>query len=146
MSNSSDRSDLKSKLLKASAEQLFAAFSKPDRVARWWGPDGFSSTMHQFEFVEDGIWRLTLHSPDGGNFENEYRVLRIEPNRRIELDHPSNEHHFVLSLEFQAQGENTLVHWQQRFDSVEHYAPLAEFLAQANEQVLARLEAEALRV
>lgn len=137
--------DSRSKLMNASVDEIFAAFSDPVRVARWWGPDGFTSTMHQFEFSEGARWQLTLHGPEGGSFDNTYQVLQIEPGRRIVLDHPSEDHHFVLSLEFEPQGARTLVHWQQRFDRVEDYAPIADFLAQANEQVLARLEAEAQR-
>lgn len=137
--------DSRSRLMHASVEQIFSAFSDADRLARWWGPDGFTSTIHDFAFCEGATWQLTLHGPDGGNFANTYRVLRIEAGRTIVLDHPSDDHHFVLSLDFEALGEQTRVHWQQRFDRIEDYAPIADFLALANEQVLARLEAEAQR-
>ncbi|UXY13627.1 SRPBCC domain-containing protein [Chitiniphilus purpureus] len=136
------RSDVRTKLIEATPAQVFAAIRDPSKVARWWGPDGFSSTIHQFEFHPGGWWRLTLHGPDGTDFPNEYRLVRIEPDRMVQIAHPSPDHCFVLTIELTRRGDATLVSWQQTFDQAEHYQPLAEFLAQANEQVLARLAAE----
>ena len=33
---------------------VFEAFRSPGRLARWWGPEGFSSTFDTFEFREGG--------------------------------------------------------------------------------------------
>ena len=145
MPTSAKHSDSRSKSILATPEQIFAAFSDPARLARWWGPDGFRSTIHQFEFFEGGTLRLTLHAPDGANYENLYQLRRITPYRLIEIDHPAPDHDFVLNLEFVEQGAVTVVHWHQRFAHSEQYTSIAEFLAQANEQVLTRLEAEVLR-
>ena len=137
------RSDIRTRLIPATPSQLFAAMRDPSRVARWWGPEGFTSTIHEFQFEPAGKWRLTLHGPDGKAYPNEYRVVRIEADRLLEVDHPSDDHHFSLIIRLVQQGEATLVAWQQTFDTVEHYRPLADFLAQANEQVLQRLAAQA---
>ena len=51
-------------------------------------------------------------------------------------------HHFVLTIEVQAQGANTLVAWRQTFDTADHYQRIASFIAVANEQNLERLAAE----
>ncbi|MCA9787563.1 MAG: SRPBCC domain-containing protein, partial [Candidatus Cloacimonetes bacterium] len=48
------RSDSRSRFLSATPEQVFAAMSDPERVARWWGPDGFTNTIHQFDFTVGG--------------------------------------------------------------------------------------------
>lgn len=144
MSAIEPRSDIRAQTVEAPASEVFAALSDPARVARWWGPDGFTSTIHEFPFQVGGTWRLTLHGPDGASYPNEYRVLRLEAGRLLELDHPSENHHFVLTITLTPQGTGTRVDWQQTFDTAEDYQPLAGFLAQANEQVLARLSREAL--
>ena len=59
------RSDTKSTFIAATPAQVFAAMNDPARVARWWGPDGFGNTMHQFDFRPGGTWLLTMHEPDG---------------------------------------------------------------------------------
>lgn len=138
------RSDIRTHLIAASPSQVFAAMSDPDRVARWWGPDGFSSTMHIFDFQPGGSWVLTMHAPDGTDYPNESRFTRLEPGALFEIEHFSG-HHFFLTLQLHASGEGTQVHWQQTFDTVEHYARIAQFVAGANAQNLQRLAAEVLR-
>ena len=32
---------------------VFAALAAPDRLARWWGPDGFANTFDVFDFQPD---------------------------------------------------------------------------------------------
>lgn len=138
------RSDIRSHYIAAPPVQVFAAMSDPDRVARWWGPDGFSSTIHIFDFQPGGSWVLTMHAPDGTDYPNESRFTRLEPGALFEIEHFSG-HHFFLTLQLHASGEGTQVHWQQTFDTVEHYARIAQFVAGANAQNLQRLAAEVLR-
>jgi len=138
------RSDTRSHFIAASPSTVFAAMSDPDRVARWWGPDGFSSTMHTFDFQPGGSWVLTMHAPDGTDYPNESRFTRIVPDALWEIEH-LNGHHFTLTLELKPSGEGTEVCWRQTFDTVEHYQALANFVAAANQQNLERLAAELLR-
>lgn len=138
------RSDVRHKRVAASPSQVFAAMSDPERVARWWGPTGFTNTIHQYEFVEGGTWLLTMHGPDGRNYPNRSRFTRIVRDQLFEIEH-LNGHHFLLTLELNPQGEGTDVTWRQTFDTIEHYEALAEFVAAANEQNLERLAAEVLR-
>ncbi len=135
------RSDSRSKLISATPEQVFAALCTPERVARWWGPAGFTNTIHTFDFVPGGQWLLTMHGPDGKNYPNESRFSRIEPGRLFEIEHFSG-HHFFLTLELAADTTGTLLHWRQTFDTVEHYQRIAAFVAGANEQNLERLARE----
>lgn len=53
----------------------------PDRVARWWGPTGFTNTIQQYDFEPGGRWLLTMHGPDGTNYPNESRFTRLVPWR-----------------------------------------------------------------
>ncbi len=111
------------------------------RVARWWGPEGFTNTIHAFEFRPGGKWLLTMHGPDGKNYPNESVFVRVVPDRIFEIEHLTG-HHFLLTIELESQGANTIVHWRQTFDTVEHYERIAQFVAGANEQNLDRLAAE----
>lgn len=138
------RSDVISKLLSASPSEVFAAMSDPDRVARWWGPEGFTNSIHQFDFFPGGKWILTMHGPDGRDFPNESRFTRIEADRLFEIEHLSG-HHFMLTIELLPETGGTEVKWRQTFDTVEHYQRMAEFVASANEQNLERLAAEVQR-
>lgn len=70
--------------------------------------------------------------------------MHAEPDRSVRIDHPSNDHYFLLTIELTQEGASTLVSWQQTFKSVEQYRQVADFVAQASAQVLARLAAEVL--
>lgn len=119
--------------------------SDPHRVARWWGPTGFTNTIHQFEFKPGGRWLLTMHGPDGKDYPNESRFTRIVADQVFEIEH-FNGHHFLLTIELMPIDGGTEVRWQQTFDTVEHYQRIAEFVASANEQNLERLAAEVQRM
>lgn len=144
MESIGSRSDTRSLLLDASTDQVFAAINDPARIARWWGPDGFTNTIRTFEFVEGGRWVLTMHGPDGKDYPNESRFVRIVPGKCVVIEHFSG-HHFFLTLELAARGQSTLLKWQQTFDSREHYACVASFVATANQQNLKRLSIEVQR-
>ncbi len=64
------RSDIRSFFIAATPAQVFAAMRDPVRVARWWGPDGFTNTIHTFDFQPGGRWLLTMHGPDGTDYPN----------------------------------------------------------------------------
>ena len=78
------RSDIRSVVIAATPAQVYATLSDPARIARWWGPDGFTSTIHRFEFHPGGQWILTMHGPDGTDYPNESRFTRLEPERLFE--------------------------------------------------------------
>lgn len=137
------RADARSTFIAATTAQVYAALSDAGRIARWWGPDGFTSSIHQFDFHPGGIWRLTMHGPDGTDYPNESRFTRLTPDKLFEIEHLSG-HHFVLTIELQATGSGTQVHWRQVFDTIDHYERIAQFVAGANEQNLRRLAAEVL--
>ena len=139
------RSDIRQKLIAAPPAAVFSALGDPARVARWWGPAGFTNTIHEFDFTPGGRWLLTMHGPDGKDYPNESRFVRVDADRVFEIEH-LNGHHFVLTLELVPSGDATLVKWRQTFDTVEHYERIASFVATANEQNLERLAAEVQRV
>jgi uncharacterized protein YndB with AHSA1/START domain len=138
------RSDSRRKIIAAAPSEVFAAMSDPNRVARWWGPAGFTNTIHVFEFTNGGRWLLTMHGPDGKNYPNESRFTRVVTNQVFEIEH-LNGHHFFLTLELTPSDAGTEVRWRQTFDTAEHFNQIADFVAAANEQNLERLAAEVLR-
>ncbi len=144
--STAEREFAHSRWIDASPEQIFAAIADPARLSRWWGPDGFTSTIEVFEFRRGGTWRLVLHAPDGANYPNENQFADIVAPHRVVVEHLGAPHHFVLTITLTAQGTRTLVGWQQVFDTADEKQRVAGFVAPANEQNLDRLAAEALRV
>ena len=134
-----------SRVVNASRQHVFRVFREPQHLAQWWGPNGFRSTIHQFEFREGGRWQLTLHGPDGTDYRNQYVVVEIVEPERIVISHPDPAHEFQLIVTLAVAGENkTELRWRQVFSSRQHFEEVKTVVAEANEQVLDRLEAQAL--
>src|SRR5580658_8139474 len=94
----------------ASAEQVFAAISDPQRLARWWGPAGFSNTFHICDFKNGGRWSLIMHGPDGKNYPNENGFAEIEFLRKVVVQHVS-EPKYRLTIALTPSARGTVVSW-----------------------------------
>ena len=134
-----------SRLVDATPEQVFDAFARPERLARWWGPDGFSSSFEVFDLRPWGAWRFVMHGPDGTDYPNTNVFRTVDAPHRVEVEHLSDDHHFVLAITFTPRGSRTLVGWQQTFDTAEQKRQLAPWVEPANEQNLDRLQREVAR-
>ncbi|HWA92800.1 MAG TPA: SRPBCC domain-containing protein [Rhizomicrobium sp.] len=65
----------------APRELVWDAFTKPEHIARWWGPGKYAITVHEFDVRPGGKWRIS-HS-DGSKiveFFGEYREV-VKPLR-----------------------------------------------------------------
>jgi uncharacterized protein YndB with AHSA1/START domain len=144
--STADRECVHSRLIDAPRERVFRAFAEPHHLARWWGPNGFSSTFEVFEFQPGGIWRFVMHGPDGTNYPNESVFREIIVPERVVFEHLSEGHHFFMTITLAAHGDQTLVGWRQVFDTAAHKQRIAAFVEQANEQNLDRLAAEVRNV
>jgi len=83
----SDREIVVSRVIEGAQDLVFAAYSEAAHLSHWWGPNGFTTTTHSFEFGPGGIWNFTMHGPDGTDFPNWIEWLEISPPERIVLRH-----------------------------------------------------------
>jgi uncharacterized protein YndB with AHSA1/START domain len=127
----------------ATMEQVFGAISNPERLARWWGPAGFTNTFKVCEFRNGGRWSFTMHGPNGANYPNESVFAEIEPQRKVVVQHVS-EPKFRLAIVLTASARGTVVSWSQEFDDSKVARRLEQIVVPANEQNLDRLSAEVL--
>ena len=131
-----------SREIPATVEQVFAAFN-PKRLARWWGPAGFTNTFYTCEFKVGGRWSFTMHGPDGRSYPNENIFAEIEPLRKVVVLHPS-EPKYRLTITLNPSGAGTSVSWSQSFESSEVASRIEHIVVPANEQNLERMMAEVL--
>ena len=64
------------RLLNAPRALVFEAWTDPHHVAQWWGPNGFTNTIHEMDVTPGGVWRFVMHGPDGVDYPN--RIVYIE--------------------------------------------------------------------
>jgi uncharacterized protein YndB with AHSA1/START domain len=133
-----------SRVIPAPIEHVFAAISDPERLARWWGPAGFTNTFHVCEFRTGGRWVYTMHSPNGGNPDNESLFELIEPPHKLVIRHTSLPL-YRLTIKLTPSEDGTLVSWSQDIDDPEVAKRIEKIVVPANEQNLDRLTDEVMR-
>jgi len=114
LSNVNDREILLTRLLDAAPDQVFDAWSKPENIGEWWGPNGFTTTTHTMDFKPGGIWIYTMHGPDGTDYPNWVQYTTIIASERIEYMHGGElgePAHFRVKVKFEnLHGKTRLTH------------------------------------
>ncbi len=128
----------------ATPAAVFAAIQDPTRLARWWGPEGFTNTFHTCDVRPGGDWLFTMHGPDGQDYANEARFLELVAPERVVIRH-LNLPHFDLTITLTPTATGTTVSWSQVFEDVAFAEHARDFLLTANAQNKARLAAEVAR-
>lgn len=111
-----DREIVLVKLLNHSRAKVFAAWTDPEALAQWYGPDGLDIETHEVDISEDGIWRFDMVGVFEGRpqrFPNLVRFLEIVPNERIVMDHgspdPNDPDRFRVTVTFDEQSDGKTV-------------------------------------
>ncbi|MEZ5842637.1 MAG: SRPBCC family protein [Hyphomicrobiaceae bacterium] len=72
------------RVLRASAERVYRAFTDRDALVKWLPPNGYTATMHSFEAKVGGGYRMSFTSLASGKGHSfEVRFLELVPARRI---------------------------------------------------------------
>ena len=127
-----------SRVLAYRPDTVFAAFEKPETLATWWGPDGFTNTFEVFEFREGGRWHFVMHGPNGANYANESQFLKLHAPSKVVIQHLSQPH-FVLTVTLAELPAGTEITWHQAFQDKALAAKIRHIVEPANEQNLDRL-------
>jgi uncharacterized protein YndB with AHSA1/START domain len=128
-----------SRLINSSPAKIFSAFSDPEHLRNWWGPEGFSNTFNEFDFSEGGVWNFVMHGPDGRDYLNKSIFRKIIIAEKIIIEH-TNAPRFILTITLDQEGNKTRVGWSMLFESIEMRNNIATYAVEANEQNFDRLE------
>lgn len=143
--DTADREIVTTRIFDAPPERVFAAWSSAAQLERWWGPRGFTTTTHSFDFRVGGGWDLTMHGPDGTDYRNRLTYEEIEPGQRIVYSLKGGidgvPAHSVSTVTFLALGERTSLTMRMVFCSAaQRDAVVAKYDAvEGGKQTLARL-------
>ena len=139
LTDTSDREVITTRIFKTTKERLFKAWTDPDQLAKWWGPEGFSNTFHEFNLKPGGDWRFTMHGPNGADYKNHSIFVSIQEPDEIILDHISPPK-FRVVASFSKEEGGAKLRFRQIFLSKEEADKLKTFVVDANEQNFDRLE------
>jgi len=107
-----------SRLLNAPVELVWKVWTEPDHIKNWWGPNGFTNTIHKMEVRPNGAWDLVMHGPDGTDYKNESQFKEIIKHKKISYEHNSFPK-FISTIEFESRGNTTFINWRMRFEKEE---------------------------
>lgn len=135
-----------SRIVNASQDLVFTAWTNPDHLKSWWGPAGFTNTFHEFNLRPGGRWVFTMHGPDKGNYENEVEFIKIEkPTLIYWKRHSKPLFHVLATFEEVATGKTKIV-FKMLFTTAEECNKLKPFVAEKNEENFDRLERELVKM
>ncbi len=129
-----------SRELNASCEVVYQAFANPQQLAKWWGPEGFTNTIHEFDLRPQGKWRLTMHGPQKGNYENAAIFKQVIPNKLISWTRVSQPL-FDMEVVFESiDNSKSIISFRMIFNTFEEFNKMKEFVVPKNEENFDRLE------
>ena len=53
------------RLIAAPPERVFALWTEPEQLVKWWGPEGYDIPAHAIDARAGGHWRTTMRMSDG---------------------------------------------------------------------------------
>lgn len=98
------------KVIRASPERVFHAWTSPDDLIKWWGPKGVRCISAEIELVVGGQYRIENELPDGtilwisGEFEAIERPQFLSYTWIVEKGDPTVEH---VSVRFESHESGT---------------------------------------
>ncbi len=57
VTSSAEREHVLSRVFDAPRKMVWEAWTDPEQVAQWWGPNGFSTTIQEMDVRPGGVWR-----------------------------------------------------------------------------------------
>jgi uncharacterized protein YndB with AHSA1/START domain len=109
-----DREIVLVRVLDATRDAVFAAWTDADAFCQWFGPDGFSCTVREMDVRPGGRARFDMVSGDGTVFTNRFDYLEVAPGERLVMDHGSDvdddpaRFRVTITLDEQADGKTVL--------------------------------------
>ena len=93
---------------------VFRAFSTPDELAHWWGPEGFTAPSLTFDPAVGDTYRIQMQPPDGDPFYLTGEFREVDPPGRLAYtfsweDPDPDDVETLVELSFRDLGESTEV-------------------------------------
>jgi uncharacterized protein YndB with AHSA1/START domain len=120
--NVADREIVMARVFDAPRELIWNAWADPKQIVRWWGPRGFTTTIHEMDVRPGGVWNHTMHGPDGTDYPNYSVFIEVVKPERIVYSHSGGKKgdrgaQFDATWTFEAQGDKTKLTLRMLFPS-----------------------------
>lgn len=118
----------------AAPSAVYRAFTDPDAMKLWYGPNGFTITVLSMDFRVGGLYRFIMHGPDGTDYPSRHEFREIVPDAKLAYRHGSDFDNdpdaFDVAVTFAPSGTNsTLLTMRSTFSSIEARNAVMKFNA-----------------
>lgn len=146
--DTTDRELVFKRSFNAPRELVFEVWTNPNHVVHWWGPTGFTSTIHEMNVKPGGIWRFIMHGPDGTDYPNKIVFREVVKPSLLTYDHGwdvedfnNDPRKFEVTVTFEAKGKTTELTMKMVFKSKEARNQVVEKYGavEGNKQTMDRL-------
>jgi uncharacterized protein YndB with AHSA1/START domain len=106
------------RVLPATRSVVFAAFTDPDELAKWWGPEGFNIPNLEFDPRAGESYRIEMKPPEGDPFVLTGEFREVDPPARLAYtfvweDPDPDDVETLVGLSFRDLGESTEIAFTQ---------------------------------
>jgi uncharacterized protein YndB with AHSA1/START domain len=119
------------RVLNAPRNLGWTAYTDPKHVPNWWGPRGFTITLHEMDVRPGGVWRFMMHGPDGANYPNKVEYIEMVKPERLVFLHGGDEEgdvgKFHVTVTFCELGAQAEVVSRMVFNTVEQREETVKF-------------------
>ena len=71
--------------LPADTKTVFDFVTRPENVAKWWGPEGTTLPEMHLDFTRQGPWSSVMMNGEGKRFKVTGKVVAVDPPNLVEL-------------------------------------------------------------
>ena len=81
------------RILKAPRFLVWAAWTEPKHLKKWWGPEQFTNPVVEGEVKVGSLMHITMRGPKGSNFDRDFpmtkRYREIVPGKKLVFENDS---------------------------------------------------------
>lgn len=140
-----ERGFVVTRIFNAPRDLVFDAWTKPEHLSQWWGPQGFTTSIQEFDLKPGGTWQFIMHGPNGVDYPNKIIFVEIDKPERIVLQHAVFPH-FQATATFEDLDGKTKLTYSTIFETVGDFNQVKSFAAPGAEQTMDRLGEHLTRI
>jgi len=145
--STADREIFITRVFNASRNLVWSAWTEQKHILHWWGPNGFTNTIHKMEVKPGGVWEFIMHGPDGTDYPNKIVFTEVVKPELLKFDHgsdnPNDPGQFKVTVNFKViEAKKTEITMRMVFQTKEARDLVVEKYGaiEGNTQTMNRLE------
>lgn len=109
-----DREIVLGRVIDAPRDLVYAAWTDPDQIQDWFGPEGMVIDTKEIDLNPGGLWRFDMVTSDGLRYSNRMLFLRMEAPALIEVEHGTDQDNdparwrMLVTFDEQSDGKTVL--------------------------------------